>query len=83
MMLHHEYCPHCAVKNAYYQPDLKINKQIEEDVSKILRKFEKNLKMKNEANKTTEGESLKSVRGNTQNSEFMKELKAKQIELES
>jgi transcription initiation factor IIE alpha subunit len=36
MMLHQEKCPHCDKKNIYYDDSLKANKQIEDDVTKLL-----------------------------------------------
>lgn len=36
MMLHQQYCPHCNRKNTYYDSSLKLNQQIEVDVTKVL-----------------------------------------------
>lgn len=46
-MLHQKECPHCKKKNIYQDETLSVNKQIEDDVSKILAQFHKDLKMTN------------------------------------
>ena len=39
MMLHQKNCPHCSKLNIYYDGDLQIGKQIEQDVVKLLEDF--------------------------------------------
>ena len=39
MMLHQKNCPHCDRKNIYYDESLNVNKQVEDDVSKIINDF--------------------------------------------
>lgn len=47
MMLHQKVCPHCGRSNAYYDGDLQIGKQIEEDVAGVLEGFHQQLGMTN------------------------------------
>ena len=46
-MLHQEFCPHCNVKNVYYDDSLKVAEQVHQDVSAALDQFQKDLGMKN------------------------------------
>ena len=46
-MLHQKECPNCKKRNIYQDETLSVNQQIEDDVSKILSQFHKDLKMVN------------------------------------
>ena len=47
MMLHQKVCPHCGRDNTYYDPDLQIGQQIEQDVARVLEGFHEQLGMTN------------------------------------
>jgi hypothetical protein len=49
MMLHQESCPHCSRKNIYFDSTLKLNQQIEDDVTKILDQIQNQLGLQNQA----------------------------------
>ena len=51
MMLHQEYCPHCNVKNIYFDDSLKVNEQVHQDVTNLLDQYQADLKMKNRSKK--------------------------------
>ena len=42
-------CPHCQKANIYYDETLKVNQQIEDDVTKMLDEYQQQLDMKNQA----------------------------------